>query len=203
MKQTGIAAAVLALLLTACGGGEDAASNDPGSAPDVQQAEQTARNATQKLTATLLGAVQRAMKEGGPAHAVRVCAGKAQELTDEVADEYSVEMRRVTEKPRNPLDSPDSYERRVLARFEAQAKEGRLDATTVHTEVVTVDDGRALRFLKPLTIKKPCLACHGSGEQISAEVAAVLQERYPADRATGYATGDLRGAISVTVPLEE
>ena len=203
MRHIGIAAALLVLLLTACGGGGDAASNDTDSPADVEQAEQTAREAAQQLTTTLLGAVQRAMKEGGSAHAVRVCAGKAQELTDEVAAEYHVALRRVTEKPRNPLDSPDAYERRVLAGFAAQAKEGTLDAATVHVEVVTADGGRALRFLKPLTIKKPCLACHGTAEQISAEVAAVLQERYPADRATGYATGDLRGAISVTVPLEE
>lgn len=203
MKRTGIAALLLASLFAACGGGEDAASKNPGSSPQAQQAEQTARDASQKLTATLLGAVQRAMKEGGPAHAVRVCAGKAQELTDEVAAEYGVEIRRVTEKPRNPLDSPDAYERRVLARFAAQAQDGSLDAATVHTEVVEEEDGAVLRFLKPLTIRKPCLACHGSAEQISAEVVEVLRERYPADRATGYDTGDLRGTISVTVPLEK
>ncbi len=202
MIRRGIAAFLCTLLFAACGGGDDTASDDMNSSDRAQQAEQTARDAAQKLTATLLGEVQRAMKEGGPAHAVRVCAGKALDLTDEVAAEYGVGMRRVTEKPRNPLDSPDAYERRVLARFEAMARDGSLDVETVHSEVVEQEGEMTLRFLKPLTIKKPCLACHGSTDQISTEVAEVLDERYPADRATGYATGDLRGAISVTVPLE-
>ena len=46
-----------------------------------------------------------------------------------------------------------------------------------------------------------CLACHGAPEQIPAEVAAILAERYPDDQATGYAVGDLRGALWAEVRL--
>jgi hypothetical protein len=35
-----------------------------------------------------------------------------------------------------------------------------------------------------------CLTCHGS---VGSDVAAALRERYPDDRATGYALGDFRG----------
>jgi hypothetical protein len=45
-----------------------------------------------------------------------------------------------------------------------------------------------------------CLQCHGPGENISAEVAAILAERYPDDGATGHEKGDLRGLVSVTIP---
>lgn len=47
--------------------------------------------------------------------------------------------------------------------------------------------GPALRLLK-------ARAC-------ATAVTAALRERYPADRATGYRVGDLRGAFSVRVPL--
>ncbi len=30
----------------------------------------------------------------------------------------------------------------------------------------------------------------------------MIDERYPEDQAKGYADGDLRGAVSVTVPLD-
>jgi hypothetical protein len=43
-----------------------------------------------------------------------------------------------------------------------------------------------------------CLACHGQVSSLDPAVRAVLAERYPADRATGYRAGDLRGAVSVT-----
>lgn len=44
--------------------------------------------------------------------------------------------------------------------------------------------------------------CHGPGNSIPDTVRAMLAARYPDDRATGYAVGDLRGAISVQVDQE-
>ena len=43
-----------------------------------------------------------------------------------------------------------------------------------------------------------CLACHGS--EVSPEVREAIAARYPGDRATGFAVGDLRGALWVEVP---
>ena len=36
---------------------------------------------------------------------------------------------------------------------------------------------------------------------MEADLKAALAERYPADEATGYADGDLRGAFTVTIGL--
>jgi hypothetical protein len=58
---------------------------------------------------------------------------------------------------------------------------------------------RILRLLRPITIGKPCLACHGDPATIDPAVRKVLAGRYPHDQAVGYKEGDLRGAISVTV----
>lgn len=57
------------------------------------------------------------------------------------------------------------------------------------------------RYLKALRIQKPCLNCHGPREQIKPEVLALLKQVYPNDQATGYQEGDLRGAITVKIPL--
>lgn len=194
MKRIMTVAAVCGILFAACGGGDDLA--------DKQAAEQRAEKAANELVGTLLGEVQRAMKEGGPANAVRTCAEKAQPLTDKVAAANTVRLRRVTEKPRNPVDAPDDYERAVLRRFHDMAEAGTLEAGTLHSEVVTVEGRKVLRYMKPITIKKPCLACHAPEEKLDAEVRAAIAERYPEDRATGYAAGDLRGAISVMVPFD-
>jgi hypothetical protein len=59
-------------------------------------------------------------------------------------------------------------------------------------------DGVALRMARGIETEPACLACHGS--QIGPEVAAVLAEHYPRDRATGFAVGDLRGLLWVEVP---
>jgi len=59
--------------------------------------------------------------------------------------------------------------------------------------------GRFFRYLKALPVGAPCLNCHG--EAIKPEVAAALREHYPADRATGYREGQIRGAVSIKRPL--
>jgi hypothetical protein len=68
--------------------------------------------------------------------------------------------------------------------------------------VIRAPDGsHELQYVRPLVVDGRCLACHGDPAGFDPEVRAVLARRYPDDRATGYAPGDLRGAISVRVPI--
>jgi hypothetical protein len=50
------------------------------------------------------------------------------------------------------------------------------------------------------TAEKPCLACHG--KEIAPKVAARLAELYPEDAATGYSAGEIRGAFTLSRPLD-
>ena len=76
-------------------------------------------------------------------------------------------------KPLRPENAPDAFERAALTSFEEGVKE------------VSAFDSRNglqdLRLMRPLLIEKPCLKCHA------------LQ---------GYKEGDIRGGISVSVPME-
>ncbi len=45
-----------------------------------------------------------------------------------------------------------------------------------------------------------CLSCHG--QRISQPVEAKLERLYPNDRARGYELGDIRGAFTITQPLD-
>jgi len=47
---------------------------------------------------------------------------------------------------------------------------------------------------------RACVVCHGDPAQIPDAVLAALAARYPDDRATGFAEGDLRGWFWVEVP---
>ena len=187
------------LSLAACSG-----AGDSGSAPSAADAaEQKARKATQRLVSTLMGEVQKHIQEHGLAGTVTHCSSRAQELSTLVGAEEGVEIRRVTEKTRNPVDAPDAFERRVLSHFADLAREGVITPETAHVEVVKKDGREVLRFLKPVTVMKNCLGCHGTPEQIPDDVRQALRTQYPNDLATGYAVGDLRGAVSVIVPLGE
>lgn len=185
------------LLLSGCGGGDQTTDMTA----EREAAEAKARRATERLVGTLMGEVQQSIKADGLAGAVTHCATRAQELSDSVGEEEGVNIRRVTEKTRNPLDAPDNYEKQILSRFAALAANGELDAATVHSEVTEIDGRRVLRFLKPIVLRKNCLGCHGGADDIPEEVKAQLREYYPSDQATGYRAGELRGAVSVLVPL--
>ncbi len=191
---------VVALIISSgCGGGDTAMD----AADEHSAAVGKAKRATEKLIGKLMGEVQKSIKEVGLAGTVTHCANRAQELGTLVGAEEGVVIRRVTEKTRNPLDAPDTFERRIITRFAVMAQRGELDASTVHMEVVKENDREMLRYFKPITIKKPCLGCHGPAESIAPEVRQALRKHYPSDRATGYSVGDLRGIVSVIVPLDE
>ena len=76
-------------------------------------------------------------------------------------------------KPIRPSNAPDEWESRALQGFESGSKE------TV--EIVATADRRELRYMAPLLVAKPCLACHEK---------------------QGYRVGDIRGGISVNLPFE-
>lgn len=108
---------------------------------------------------------------------------------------------RTSAKARNPDNKPDAWEAKVLADFEARKAAGEDPTKLEFFEVVTQGDEQRFRYMKAIVIpeKAPCLACHGA--EIAPEVAEKLQALYPDDPATGYKTGDIRGAFTITQPL--
>lgn len=171
----------------------------PSGAAGEQPAIVRARGAADALTTDLMGALRSEMEAGGPGRAIRVCS----EVAQEIAAEHStggMTVRRVSRKPRNPADRPDAYEHARLEQWAERMAAGE-PLPTDAIERVDGADGPVLRLMRPITVGPVCLQCHGDPETFSPEVREVLAERYPEDEAVGYEAGDLRGAISVTVPL--
>ena len=74
-------------------------------------------------------------------------------------------------KPFNPANEPDEFERSALASF----ARGERETFTFEDR----PDGQVFRYMAPLATESSCLRCHAH---------------------QGYAVGDVRGGISVTVP---
>ncbi len=55
------------------------------------------------------------------------------------------------------------------------------------------DLGDRVGLLRPIEVRRRCLACHDAREALSPETREWLERAYPEDRALGYALGDLRG----------
>lgn len=189
--------AVLVLaLVVACGSGEPEDAGRP-SAAAVEAAKRKADAAATSLTADLITQLMRVVAEDPSARSVTACGDIAERLTAESAARTGVAVRRTALRLRNPANAPDDFERRVL---EEWARPGAQPAPRV--EVVPAGAGGfELRYVRPIILQPFCTTCHGQPEAIPDELRAALRERYPADAATGFRPGDVRGAVSVRVPL--
>lgn len=156
-----------------------------------------ARAAADGLGRTLQGRLLAALDSGGPAHAVTYCADSAQALTESQARE-GVYVRRVSLRVRNPANRPDATERTMLLRLDSLHRAGTMPGEITRTAQGPGGE-RLVEYVRPIVVQERCLACHGDPERFAPPIRKVLAARYPADSATGYRVGDLRGMLSVRV----
>lgn len=93
-----------------------------------------------------------------------------------------IELKQTAFKFRNAYNEPDAFESKVLAEFQqTKPTDGYGEVSAGH-----------YRYLRPIYIKEACLSCHGEPKG-ELDIAGKQKE--------GYQVGDLRGAISVSVPV--
>jgi hypothetical protein len=194
--RIGVLACAAVGLGTGCARGPE-----PLSDQERARAESVGQDAANALAGALVTRLTGAMEEGGPVRAVEYCSTEALALTDQVAGRLptGVTLKRTSSRYRNPQNAPDALEEEALAYFQAAHDRGQ---SLPEGFTQRASDGE-LRYYKPLVVVGLCIQCHGAADQIPPEVAEILAERYPDDRATGYSLGDFRGLIRVSLPAED
>ncbi len=148
------------------------------------------------LLKTLGSSMKKNMKAGGPMKALDFCSQEAYTLTEKVNKKLpkGVTVKRISIKYRNPANKPEADEVAVLKAL-AKLKSANV---ILPQQIIQKIDTDSYKYYKPLTInKKVCMKCHGNIQNVALKHA--IKERYPADKATHYKMGDLRGAIVVTI----
>ena len=110
--------------------------------------------------------------------------------------EQGLKLSRVSLRNRNPANAPEDWQIAVLQSFENRKDKGEDPASLSWHEIANVAGRQQFRFMKAIPTAPLCLQCHGSA--ITPDVEARLNELYPLDKATGFETGDIRGAFVVT-----
>jgi len=145
-----------------------------------------------KLTQTI--------QQKGLAGAIDVCAKDAPAVVSDLEKTFGVTIKRTALKVRNPANAPDPAEKELLEKLDGMVRNGDSlpqDATLFSEK----ESGKelVLRYYKPVMMQGTCLGCHGPLDRIPADVKKVLAAGYPKDKAVGYAEGELRGIVSITV----
>jgi len=145
--------------------------------------------------------LQAAMAEGGALNAIGVCHTQAPAIAARISAEENITITRIGTRVRNPvLGVPNDWQALALKEFEDGLAKGQKPADMEFVQAVKAGAGSRmeLRYAKPIVTQPMCLSCHGSGDDISQQVKAKLDELYPNDKANGYKVGELRGAVVVT-----
>lgn len=197
----------LAALLV-CAGCREPAAQPAGPSPTVapaapastspvgtsSSARERARAAGADLGKTLRGALEQAVGANGPVAAIDFCRTQAPRLTQEVAARHGVRLGRTSLRVRSATNTPSAWQEEVLRDFA-----GKVGAETPPASLeYTAELDGTLRWARGLRTEAVCTVCHGAN--VAAPIAAELARRYPGDRATGFAEGDLRGVVWVEVP---
>lgn len=195
MVRTGISIAVVMGVLAW-------PSPGPPQAGETSDASlQRARTAIKELAEGLKGQLTDAIKAGGPKPAIEVCKTAAPQLAGEASEKHGLSIRRTALKVRNPDNAPDAWERGVLEEFLKRAAAGEDGAKLEHSELVTENGVPLIRLMKAIPMAaEPCSTCHGTA--IEPELKTEIDRLYPADQATGFSPGDIRGAFSVRIAGE-
>lgn len=171
-------------------------------ADDAAKYQEESRAVVMPFMQQLMAENKKAVMEGGPESAIKVCKEIAPKLAGEVSRQRGWKLTRVSLKVRNPLlGTADAWEQKVLQDFEARLAKGEKPETMEFAETVQEPAGKSFRYMKAIALQPGCVTCHGTAEQIPPAVKTRLSEDYPHDKATGYAPGQIRGAVSIKRPL--
>ncbi|MHA7815151.1 MAG: c-type heme family protein [Pseudohaliea sp.] len=144
-------------------------------------------------TKTALGSnLKKALKEGGPEHAVSFCNTQAEPIADDMSAKLDAAIGRVSDRPRNPANAADDVELAIIRDFKAVLAAGE------KPEAALRERGEQVVGYYPIVTNGMCLQCHGeAGTQVSPATLALIERLYPEDKATGYGVNELRGLFVV------
>lgn len=172
-------------------------------ADDTKQYAAESKAVVKEFFDQLKGELGKSMKAGGPVATIDVCNKTAPNIAKALSEKHGMKVARTSLKTRNSANAPDAWEEAVLKKFEERLAAGEKAEDMAVGEIVEADGKKSFRFMKaigmPPADKMPCLKCHG--ENIDPKITAKLDELYPNDQARGYKAGQIRGAFTITKPL--
>ena len=124
----------------------------------------------------------------GTVHAFAFCSTKAFSLTDSMALALSIQIKRVSDKPRNPNNKANKQELAYITKSkEFLAKGEEIKPKMTETNEKTVG-------YYPIITNQICMQCHGNKDtEVLSETLLQIKKLYPNDKGIDYKINELRG----------
>lgn len=149
----------------------------------------------QGFQAELQAQLQAAIAAGGPKDGVSVCQQAAPAIAQAQSEASGAEVTRIAAKHRNPAGGvPEELAQAYADLAAAPLVDGKPNRQIIRTGEGA---GAKVHFLSAIPMQEqPCSVCHGTN--IDTGLKAHIDSLYPGDLATGFAPGDLRGALLIS-----
>ena len=134
-----------------------------------------------------------AINTQGTEKAIKFCSTKAIVLTDSMGTAFNATLKRVSDKPRNPINMANDNETAFINELKQKISKGEK-----LTPKFTESEDKVTGYF-PIETNAMCLQCHGSKDlDIKPNVLKKIVQLYPKDQATGYKENQIRGIFVVT-----
>ncbi|MCK5110536.1 MAG: DUF3365 domain-containing protein [Arcobacteraceae bacterium] len=144
---------------------------------------------------------QQKFKEGGTLLAAQFCTDNAVKLTKEFNNklEKGISLKRISLKNRNSNSYPKEDEINILKALDL------LEKSSVYLpKIIQMVDKDIFKVYFPATMSgKSCKKCHGLKKDIDLKVLKLFKDKYPKDKAMNFKSGQVRGAVVVTVKIKD
>ena len=140
-----------------------------------------------------------AVEKEGMQKAMQYCVLRNYSFLDSLEKTDHMQIRRTSDKLRNPLNKSDSLEDTLFNAYQYNFTNGV--STNSHPPVM---EEKYLLYTAPIIIEGTCLECHGVvGKDISEENYKIIKAAYPNDKAINYKLEQLRGMWSIKIDKKE
>ena len=141
---------------------------------------------------SLLRQLHHRLDEGGPVPAFEACHIDTTDLTRRLGRYEGIAAGFTSDRLRNPTNKPKGWAAGLVA--EDAGRHAR------DVDGFAVDLGNRIGVLRPISEHAICASCHGPVDRVTPGVQQLIGERYPHDRAIGFAEGEIRGWFWVEMP---
>jgi len=165
----------------------------------LKEVEQVGGKIAKEVQKTINRKLKKAKKRGGLEAMAEYCAEKSLKDIDAIRQKYGKDLsvRRVSLGNRNPKNAPKEDEKKMLEALDLLVK---ANAFLPKTIVQAHEDG-SYKLYAPVTLNsRTCKKCHGDKEAVDPKIVKYFASKYKEDKAYGFHSGDLRGAIVVAFP---
>ncbi|XPV68337.1 MAG: DUF3365 domain-containing protein [Halarcobacter sp.] len=164
----------------------------------LKDVKKIAAKATKEFESTLKKELKDAKRSGGTKAMTSYCIDESKKVLEKLNKKYApkVFIKRVSLNNRNKNAKPQDNELKILKAFDLIEKS---DAYEPEQIVQIVKEG-VYKVYAPIQMKsRDCKKCHGLEKKVDKESKKRFSEVYKNDRGYGYKSGEVRGAVVVTI----